>query len=542
MWTPRKLPEKQHRYRFAKFNPVHPVGAVTVGRAIETESGAIGQDGLFDWIVEAKDAYTVCPESGQFDALFHGMPEPALRALANGEIVPYGQFRLTYHGRGGRFSPENILSVRKGNRWGRLVNVARLIPDADSPQAIAQGVRDAIGAFRSYGFPRAKVGRLAFRSVGRTSQEIIMSQVEPFPSPPEPHLSRFHDSFRGARMEASILGLSDVVDYDVTAAYPSIIADLVSTEGMEWVDSTEPPAQYDYAAALCDVDVAELQRGSIGVRVGPESLFFPVGRLTNVWLNAPELRLLAENPELGRVRKIHKASWGVSGDGLRPLRRTMAQLYKMRKSEPTVAGYLKVLMAGVYGKFIGITKGKIAGPLWNPAIGSHITSRMRSDNFAHYVPANVVGEWIDGAAVVNSSEIGSLGLSDVEPGQAPKMGDTVEEGRGEICVLTDQHKLAPWKQSAYPIQEAAQAQMNSNVLRMDMQTHYTLGLALSLGERISAVAGERVNIPQAIPVGSALRIHDDVTIGQLLRGPVETYAPRQDDLRGMIFERGLGIV
>jgi hypothetical protein len=343
-------------------------------------------------------------------------------------------------------------------------------------------------------------------------------------------------------MEAVSMGASDVYDYDIRAAYPSFVAELPSTQGMEWVMGTEMPESAYFGAALCDVYVNDrLVRGPIAVRHGEHSVYFPVGHLTGVWLNKPDLDLLLEFPELGHVEKIYEGSWGIPQTNWYPYRRVMRRLYGMREREPFVAGYTKLVMAGFWGKFVSKytqIKSMETGEGWtqssamfNPVYGAHITSAMRNHLYKLTLGSNVIGEFVDGFASTDR----------FATDKRKRFGSLSLKGAGQMFLFNDSIKACTWKNPE--LIDMAYEQRDEYKLTIPSQYYHTLASAYA---RYGATSmqrhiGEDSSSGQQFRLGSSMRFmgNEKLRVGDFLDGKVVSHPPIMNEMKAFRFMRGV---
>ncbi len=514
-----------------------PIGlSITIPRGssdplICSEEGEIPRGTLFAWLL-GKTVYVSVSHRGIFDTIFKGLPEKVLHNLAVTGEAYYDGYNLVCFGQDGTFS------VRRGNVWGSLSNISKLSPEAVTPKSARLAVELATSRMARYGF-----SGLDFKSVGRVAQDLIMRHCRFQPRAPQEHTWMHLQAFKGARMEGVIFGTSNVYDYDIKSAFPSFVAELIGTRGMEWVVSTEVIAEARYAAVLCDIQVNErLIRGPIGVRYGERSLYFPVGYIPGVWISKPEVDLLTNNPYLGRIVKIHSGSWGVGGPGIKPFRRLLRSLYALRSKDEFLEGYLKLVMAALWGKFIStyvVVKDLGSGEGWtqasstyNPVFGSHVTAAMRCDLYLRSVGFSVVGEFVDGLSTTKP-------VPDVSPNG--RFGELIEKGQGVMTLFSDSVKASSWKNTE--ILELARGQRDQSHLELPMEYYHTIRSAHHMfgPSRINDYLGRRFSTTQSVRLGSSMRFmgNDPLRVGDFIDGIKQSYPPRAGEMRFFRFMRGV---
>lgn len=494
---------------------------------IHSEEGNIKPEEFFNWLV-GKNVFTVCEGRGEIDSLFRVMDQEHLYRLVHFGRTFYNGVEIQVYGR------EGAVSVREGNKWGRLNNIIRLCEDwqerLDSPKRVRLAVQEANDRIRKHGLKD-----IALRSVGQTIQDITLKTTRLQPLPPDIHMYRFLQSFKAGRMEGVVFGKNECFDYDIVSAYPSMVSKLMSTTNMQWVDSDKIITSAYYAAARCDVYVSEhLIRGPIGLRYGQKSVYYPIGLIPGVWLNKPEIDLLTAHPELGRIVKVHEASWGVPTLDLYPFRRLMRKLYNMRVGDPYLQKFLKYAMAALWGKFIGTylvtqedgTSFTQASCLYNPVFASHVTSEMRCQLYLRSLGQTIVGEFIDGLTTTR------------ELSQNKGFGGFEEQGRGTLTLFNDQYKGSTWKNKL--LLDIAKNQVDQTHLEVPMKWKHSLLTAYQRygPTRFPYYIGRNVDFTRRVPLGSISRfipkqLQGDLRVGDLLEGSYQSLPVRFGQVRAL---------
>jgi len=492
---------------------------------IFTENGELlDPDTFLDWLV-GKEAYTVVENRGVFDSIFKCLPPKKTIELSRFGETNLGSLSVRVYGRDGN------LVVRRGNVWGRLSNILKISPDLQTPKHYRLAVELSLLKLSRYGFPEIPI-----RSVGQVVQDAVFSHSKIQPRPPDIHLYRFLQSFKGARMEGVIFGRSEVYDYDITSAYPSFASDLVSTIDMTWVDTTQIIEDANYAAIRCDVEIkGSVVRGPIAVRYGQRSIYFPVGLLSGVWLSKPDIDLLLEYPQVGKILKVHEGSWGITRSDTMPFRRVLRQLYSIRRNDEFLSGFMKFSMAALWGKFISaynvVTPDNSyvqASALYNPVFASHVTSQMRCSLFRKSMGREIVGEFVDGLTV--SREIP----------QVAGFGGFQEQGRGEMVLFSDQFKGSTWKNTE--LLALAEQQKDSPYLDLPMNFRHSLESSYRFGgpQGSHSLLSRETSSMQRIRLGSSMRFLDqDVRVGDFLEGSFSSYPPGFSEIRALRFLKAI---
>lgn len=520
---------------FTRRNPVQPIGvAIKVSKqgvpTIYTEVGSIAPLSFLDWLV-GKSVYTSLEDRGCFDTVLRVLPSEAIMQLGLTGVTSYHDLTISLMGRDGH------LTVRRGNKWGSFSNVCKLVPES-TPKAVRLAVELASLRMSNMGFEN-----IDFKSVGRVIQDLV-SQMCPFqPRAPDEHNEMFLSAFKGARMEGVTFGRSNVFDYDIRSAFPNVTADLVSTQGMEWVMSTDIVEEAFYAAVFCDVTVNEkLIRSPIAVRERERHLHFPVGEIKGVWLSKPDIDLLMQFPEFGTIDKIYKGSWGIAKSDARPYRRLMKRLFQARSSDPFLGPYIKLVMVALWGKFISIytvlkdvNTGEgwsQASSLFNPVFAAHVTSEMRRRLFLQSIGSGVVGEFIDGFS----------SITPIVPGNS--FGDFVMKGKGTMTLFNDSIKASSWNGNE-GLLELAYMDRDKSSLTIPLVMQHTIASALATFplEKAVLAIGRKVKGSQYISLGSSMRFlgNKPIRVGDLLDGQVVTYPPRDGEIKMFRFMKGIEI-
>lgn len=498
-----------------------------VGVKIYSEEGEIAPKEFFNWLI-GRNVFIACEGRGEIDCLFRIMDSEHLTHLALYGRTYFNGAEIQVYGR------EGAVSIRSGNKWGRLNNVIRLCEDwhdkLDTPERVRLAVQEANDRFRKHGLKD-----IALRSVGQTIQDITLKTTKLQPLPPEMHMYRFLQSFKAGRMEGVLFGASECFDYDITSAYPSMISKLITTNNITWIDSDKIISDAVYAAVRCDVYIAEhLIRGPIGMRYGQKSVYYPIGLLPGVWLNKPEVDLLLQHPELGRIVRIHEASWGIPSIDSYPFRRLMRKLYNMRVSDAYLSKLLKYSMAALWGKFIGTyvvveedgSSYTQASCLYNPVFASHVTSEMRCQLYLRSLGQTIIGEFIDGLTTTR------------ELPQNRGFGGFAEQGRGSLVLFSDQYKGSDWKNKL--LLETAEYQRDQTQLEVPLEWRHSLLTAYQRygSKRFAYYIGRSVDFTRRVALGSTSRfipkqLQGNLRVGDLLETSYQSLPIRFGQIRAL---------
>lgn len=477
------------------------------------ESTLSGDD-IFDYCLD-RIVYVSAPSIGIIHSLLKFLPLSALNRLAKPlKFIRYKDYNICQYG------PEGVIIVRKGNRWGFLCNVSRIVgEEVQAPLDVLRRVINFHELLEDYGLP-SDYGK----SVGGLAQNLAMRYVKPQYYPPFAVRKHFAESSRYARSEGCVFGYSRVKDYDMTSAFGFHTSKLMSTNGMEFIESTKIINEAFYASIVADVYIEEdLVRGPIGVNIGRHQ-YFPVGELPTIRLNKPEIDLLLENPGLGKITKIYEGYWGVPKNNSHPFRPLMRSLYEARKDTDHYSLPIKLLMNALWGKFYSSyveydedeNISKIdCSPLYNSVFASHITSALKCDLYRRGMGREIIVESIDGLSVPSDQSL------EVIPG----LGGLRDTGMGTQILLNDQYKIRSWDPSTHIYKEIAEEYKDKSYFEIPITTYVNLSTIPrtkdigynSLGE--SRVVMRRENL------FSRYRGMDEshTTVGDVLQSAIDTF-------------------
>lgn len=503
-----------------------------------SETDELNPDDLFNWII-GKEVVTSVESRGFFDSIFRVLYPKQIKELAILGKTEWKGNTLTMPGN----SP--WLTVTKGNKSGKLVNLNLMFSlqkefegEFTEPSQFRKGAELAHAKLWNAG-----LGDCVVRSPGQLIESLVLRKTYPVQQMPSDnnyqHVQRFANAFKPARTEGNIFGINEVIDYDITSAFPSSISELIDLNQVYWLDSTTLQPEAVYAAVRCDLEVNPLLiRGPISVRYGENSSFFPVGPLVNVWLGKPEIDLLEEFPDLGRITKIHEGSWGILESHNNPINYPFRKLlrnylYHLRRTDPFLSGFIKLSMAALWGKFISSyevldsfeeEKYTRSSCLFNPIFAAHVTSEVRTRLYRSSLGKEVVGEFVDGIALIDSTRTqnGFGGLS--------------KEGAGTMILFDDQYKGCEWKNSE--IVEFARGQKNKYSFEVPRNYRASLPYAYrKYGNRALEQIGTNEQSMQKVRLGPARRIMDSYRVGDFFEYSIPTSPPKMTDLMSILYKR-----
>tara|TARA_B100000949_G_scaffold137679_1_gene121094 strand:+ start:5486 stop:7213 length:1728 start_codon:yes stop_codon:yes gene_type:complete len=506
-----------------------------------SETEELSTDDIFEWII-GKEVVTSVESRGYFDSIFKVLWPRNIKELAVLGKTEWKGTTLSIPGN----SP--WLTVSRGNKTGKLINLHSLFSlqkefsNLTDPSHFRKGAELAHAKLWNAG-----LGDCAIRSPGQLIESLVLRKVYPKQVLPADnnylHVHRFANSFKPARIEGNIFGINEVIDYDISSAFPATISELVDLNQIYWVDSTQLQSEAVYAAVRCDLEINPLLiRGPISVRFGENSSFFPIGPLVNVWLGKPEIDLLSEYPDLGRITKVHEGSWGLIKSYSEPLNFPFRKLlrnymYTLRRNDPFLSGFLKLSMAALWGKFISSYRVQDsfeedpytrASCLYNPIFASHVTSDVRTKLYKSSLGKEVVGEFVDGIALIDSTRTqgGFGGLS--------------EEGSGTMILFDDQYKGCEWKNSE--IVEFARG--SKNMFSFEVPRNYLASLPFAY-RKYGGEAIEHISVlestSQKVRLGPARRFMEQYRVGDFFEYSIPTVPPKMTDLMSILYQRRLGM-
>jgi hypothetical protein len=512
-----------------------------------TEKGEISSADFFEWCL-GRNVYFCETENGVLDSVFRGYKSEVLRELVRFRTCRIGDYEVRLSGSGNTYG----IIVRKGNLWGRVINLRDLGLDLRTPKHCRLAGEMINLKLRKY-----NIGN--FVSCGMTGQQIFISGTHArhilCDSIPKIVTYRALQSFKPGRMEGIIFGRSYVYDYDIVGAYPNEIGELASL-GMntkvgvlneaKWVDSEKIVVDADYAAVRGDVWIdPRLERGPIPIRFGKDSYYYPVGNIFGVWLTKPDIDLLLEYPSVGRILKIHEGSWVISRGLTAPFRSIIKSLHHMRITDPIMHAFMKRTMVVPWGKFIGTyicfdgwepdEYHTQASCLYNPLLAAHVCAKVRTNLYRRGLTSRVVGEFIDGLTLLDSYRYPeTFGI----PPLGNQLGDFVEVGKGELVLFNDQYKGSSWKNRE--ILDFAFSQRDQLSISYPITTRQTLSGAYAYygPRRFANFIGEEITYMQRIPLGPSSRLlpkYTTLRVGDLLEDTVKSVAIQVPDIPKLHF-------
>ena len=203
-------------------------------------------------------------------------------------------------------------------------------------------------------------------------------------------------AYSGGKFEMRVKGyVSESYQYDLSSAYPAVIAQLKPLSWAKVISSQlyHPEAEYGLIHCLIEIDPNELGDlpHPVGVwgrhfgeapgfdRSSKGTKFYPVGFWEAV-ITKDEYEYLTRN---GARVQIIQGIWMYPRTDYELYRSTVELLYKLKESteDKWIRHVVKLLLNGMYGKFVQVMRrndGSLEpGLYWNPIHGGVITARVR---------------------------------------------------------------------------------------------------------------------------------------------------------------------
>lgn len=495
------------------------VGALVVsdegeGFSYLTDSGEIGQTGIFRYCL-GKTVYCNEPMAGRLETIFRQLPSETVKGIYSHKVSEWHVFRIRKE-RGSGW----CIRVRRGKEQGYIINEPNLLSGCHTPTEITNRIERLQALFSESGF-RATGD---FRSTGDVAAQITPRHfaLSYYNLPNEKHVKRFHNSYRGPRFQGVRFGKVKGHDYDLNTAYPSVLMQLPWFSRLHWFDNTNLMyAKHAlYGAALCDIHLSEdLDYAPICVK-WRGYLVSPVGRVRRAWLTLPEIQLFNDYPEIGKIIRVHHASWGYASKSyahITPYAELVNRLYEMRQQTQEFGGYIKAVSNSFYGHFMQTYENNRAHSLYNPILAATITAQVRVDLFRRSIESGVFNEAVDGVAV------------DSELTVSEGLGGLKCDGEGEMTFFTPIFKDAAW----HPLPDYMRdSTTNPDSLKLSgvQRLRTTIPYLAEIGAHHSQ-AGEWYVQQFDYPLGDVLRTGAElVSMGEVMDGEVRTYPPMLDEL------------
>ena len=190
-------------------------------------------------------------------------------------------------------------------------------------------------------------------------------------------------------------------------------------------------------------------------------------------------------------------------------------------------------MAALWGKFISSyeTQDTLDGEkytrsscLYNPIFAAHVTSAVTTNLYRASLGKEVVGEFVDGIALIDSTR--------VQPG----FGGLTIEGTGPMVLFDDQYKGCDWKNP----EVLYWAENYKDRYYFEMPREYRASLPYAYakgGSRARHDISRLEQTMQHIPIGPSRRLMDAYRVGDFLNYSLPSAPPRMSDLQTILYQR-----
>lgn len=198
-------------------------------------------------------------------------------------------------------------------------------------------------------------------------------------------------AYYGGRIEVLKMGFfRKAYYYDIHSAYPSIIANLVATDG-KWIrDLKYVRDDSVYAFVDARLSIPETVKvGPVAYRLRSNRIVYPVGRFRRV-LTLAEYTYCER---LGYIEKIFSVSQHVWPKWKYPFAQ-VGDLYKQRALNPEQAYAIKIVLNAVYGKTAQLLKQRLPSKFTDNATqwidGQAFKSKKTTKRFTNFVYASEI--------------------------------------------------------------------------------------------------------------------------------------------------------
>lgn len=204
-------------------------------------------------------------------------------------------------------------------------------------------------------------------------------------------------AYAGGKFEMRVKGyVEKAYQYDLSSAYPAVIAQLKSLRWAKVVDSElyHPEAEYGLIHCLIAIDPKKLgdlphpvgvwgapfgESNNIFDRRKKGTMYYPVGAWEAI-ITKDEYEYLQN---AGADVKIVRGIWIYPRAEHELYRERVEKLYQMKEAaqDPWTRHVVKIILNGMYGKFVQVLRHRDGtlepGLYWNPIHGGVITARVR---------------------------------------------------------------------------------------------------------------------------------------------------------------------
>lgn len=171
-----------------------------------------------------------------------------------------------------------------------------------------------------------------------------------------------YKAYFGGRIECLRMGhFRKAYYYDIHSAYPSIIANLIATDG-KWVRKEKyvrDDAVYAFVDATLSIPPTVIA-GPVAVRLRSNRIVYPVGSFRRI-LTLAEYRYCESK---GFISKVHEAIQHIWPKRVYPFRK-VRDLYLQRQLNPSQSYAIKIVLNAVYGKTAQMLKENLPATVIN---------------------------------------------------------------------------------------------------------------------------------------------------------------------------------
>jgi len=283
----------------------------------------------------------------------------------------------------------------------------------------------------------------------------------------------------GNWLEAFQIGRWDKVwNYDITSAYPAIIAQQMDLRKGKWYHDKNYIPEARYGECSCNANIRS-EISPIIFRAGERNNlplnYTPIGE-REVKLNKRllEYLIIKGNDEFG----INDGYWWVPNkDADKPLETIINWLYmEKEKAEKLSKEVIKRIMAGIYGKFLEAREnelGKLFNPIWAEDIET--ATRIKIMEFIEANNLDVIHIAVDGVVSANPAMIGDKRLGEWE---LSDISSCICSGTGNVA-LTGNANGNDFSLSYYKVKELIEKNPEKTEYKLEKMSPVTIAEALN---------------------------------------------------------------
>lgn len=371
---------------------------------------------LFDFLLEPSDHFKAAYNLNDFvSPLIALLGAEALEKLFQTQqcwIAPYG---ITYF-------PDKVLKVVKGSYKASIYNLSQYFPDDVLPATPQEAARLGEGMLQELDAIGIEPARLSSPITMITPMLKDMGLPYHLDCPHE--VNEMAEELRGQTWtEAHQLGHWDkTFDYDITAAYASVLAELLDIRKGKWCHSKFVPQTAIYGFARANIKITSDISPVIYANASG-NYFSPKGTWVDV-ISKQNIELVREY-NLGTI-DIIDGWWWVPQTKEKPLYKLVHQLYDNRSISPMLSRICKRMANSIYGKTLEVfsdsgNPGYFYNPVWGATIEAEIKVKVARFIFDNHLEKNVIHISTDGVlldrevAIPDGNGMGSWRLDAVTP-------------------------------------------------------------------------------------------------------------------------------